>query len=87
MASEPRKPRGKQSPIFPLSRVAGQFLLAGQVLMVLSLCHFAALLWGEGRTEALLYIEAYAGSLASSLILLWGVTLWLDRLERKRAER
>ena len=82
-----QKQRNKKRPqLFPLSRGAGRFLLAGQIMTVLSLCHFTAMLFGEGRAEALLYIDAYAGSLSSAFMILWGTALGLDLLERKREE-
>lgn len=79
------RPRKWRIPL-RLSRGAQRFLLAGHILTVMSLCHFAALLFGEGRGEALLYIEPYMGSVASSLVILWGGALGLDWLERTRSE-
>ncbi len=86
MEFKQKQRKNKRLQIFPLSRGAGRFLLAGQIMTVLSLCHFAAMLCGEGRAEALLYIDAYAGSLSSALVILWGTALGMDLLERKRKE-
>ena len=69
--------------LFSLSRGAERFLLTGQIALLLSLCHFAAMLSGEGRAEALLYIDAYAGSLSGAFVILWGTALGLDLLERR----
>lgn len=86
MKHESHRPAALPFRLFPLSPGAGRFLLAGQIMTVLSLCHFAAMLAGEGRAEALLYIDAYAGSLASAAVILWGTALGLDLLERRREE-
>lgn len=75
--------RSSEKNIFSLTCSAGRFLLVGQILLVLSLCHFAAMLTGEGRAEALLYIDAYASSLSATFVILWGTALGLDLLERK----
>jgi hypothetical protein len=50
--------------------------------MLVSLCHFACLLGGEGQGEALLYMEVYMETVAVSAVLLWAGVLGLDWLER-----
>ena len=86
MESNRKQTKKQRYRLFPLSRGAGRFLLKGQILTVLSLCHFAAMLCGEGRAEALLYIDAYADSLSSAIMILWGTALGLDLLERRGKE-
>ena len=78
----PQRHRSSKKSKFPLTSRAGRFLLAGEILLVLSLCHFAAMLTGEGRAEALLYIDAYGDALSAALVILWGTALGLDLLER-----
>jgi hypothetical protein len=51
--------------------------------MLVSLCHFACLLGGEGQGEALLYMDVYMETVAVSAVLLWAGVLGLDWLERR----
>lgn len=60
---------------------AGKLLLAGHILILAALCDFAARL-ASGSVEHLLYLESFIGSVSSSVVLLWGIALgweWLDR--------
>ena len=78
--------RVKQRPSLPpwlLRPLAGKRLVAGHILMLISLCHFACLLGGEGQGEALLYMDVYMETVAVSAVLLWAGVLGLDWLERR----
>jgi hypothetical protein len=79
-------PRGKPPHPLPLLRpLAGRLLAGGHILILLSLCHFVALFHSGSRPEALLYLEPYMASVASSAAVLWAVVLgmdWLDRTDR-----
>ena len=78
--------RARQHPSLPPwlpHPLAGRLLVAGHILILLSLCHFACLLGGEGQGEALLYMEAYMESVALAPIPLWAGVLALDWLERR----
>ena len=86
MNIHPTPSKQQKRPLLLLSRRAGRFLLTGQILTVLSLCHFAAMLGGDGRAEALLYIDAYADALSSALVLLWGTALGMDLWERSEQD-
>lgn len=77
----------KKAPFRFLRPFAGRLLVAGHILILLSLCHFAALLSGEGQSEALLYMESYMGSVSASFTVLWAASLgmdWLDRTHKGR---
>lgn len=66
---------------------AGRLLVAGHILILISLCHFAALLSGEMQSEALLYMEAYMWSVSAAFTVLWAAVLgmdWLDRTHKGR---
>ena len=79
-------PRGKPSRLLPpLLPLSGKLLVGGHILILLSLCHFGALFHSGSRSEALLYLEPYMASVASSAAVLWAVVLgmdWLDRTDR-----
>ena len=74
--SIPKKPR-----LLYLHPHAQKLLLAGYILILLSLCDFAARLSSGNSLEPLLYIESYMGSVSSATILLWCGTLGMDWLE------
>ncbi len=60
---------------------AGKLLLAGHIIILSALCDFAARL-ASGSPEHLLYLESFIGSVSSAAVILWGVSLgweWLDR--------
>lgn len=59
-----------------------RLLLIGYILILLSLCDFAARLSTGGAVEPILYIEPYMGSVSSATILLWSAAIGLDWLER-----
>lgn len=79
-------PRGTPPrPLPPLLPLSGKLLVGGHILILLSLCHFVALFHSGSRPEALLYLEPYMASVASSAAVLWAVVLgmdWLDRTDR-----
>ncbi|MBQ9152108.1 MAG: hypothetical protein IJX72_07640 [Clostridia bacterium] len=77
---------GKRSPprLYPH---ASRLLLAGYILILLSLCDFAARLSAGTSVEPLLYIEPYMRSVSSATILLWGAAIGLDWLERTQNRR
>ena len=78
-----RTKKHRHLPLWLPSPLAGRLLVAGHILILLSLGHFAYLLGGEGQGEALLYMEAYMGSVALAPIPLWAGVLALDWLERR----
>lgn len=61
---------------------AARLLLTGYILILLSLCDFAARLYAGTSWEALLYIETYMGSVSAATVILWAAALGLDWLER-----
>lgn len=67
----------------PPSPVAGGLLVGGHVLLLLSLCHFIALFHSPHQVEALLYLEPYMDTFATSIVLLWLLVLGMDWLERR----
>ena len=71
---KPRKGRAGLSP-------AGRLLLAGHMLILLSLCDFAARMHTD-PTEPLLYLETFTESVSLTVILLWAASLGLDLLDR-----
>jgi hypothetical protein len=70
--------------LFPLRLMPHAFrlMLAGHILILLSLCDFAARLSAGGSVEVLLYIREYIHSAAAAWVMLWGAGLGLDLWER-----
>lgn len=71
----------KHISLFPSITTAGKLLLVGHMLIVAALCDFAAR-FATHSTEHLLYLEPFIGSVSSATVLLWGISLgweWLDR--------
>ena len=65
-----------------LSRRAGRMLAAGHMGILFCLC-LLWILWDSPlRGEALLYGEAYIRSVGGFGVILWGVALGMDWLER-----
>ena len=77
-----RSRRGKQTERWRLCAYARRTLTAGHMGLVLCLCCLWILLDSPLRGEALLYAEAYAGSVGGYLTVLWGAALGMDLLER-----
>ena len=71
-----------QRPRIGLCPHASRLLLAGYIVMVISLSDFAARLYAGESPAALMYIDAYMSSVASATLLLWAAALGLDYLER-----
>ena len=65
-----------------LCAYARQILAAGHMELLLCLCCLWILLDSPLRGEALLYADAYAGSVGGYVTVLWGVALGIDLLER-----
>lgn len=65
-----------------LCAYARQILAAGHMGLLLCLCCLWILLDSPLRGEALLYADAYAGSVGGYVTVLWGVVLGIDLLER-----
>lgn len=63
---------------------AGRLLAAGHMGVLLCLCVLHILLDSPLRGEALLYADAYAGSVGGYYVVLWGAALGVDWLERSR---
>ena len=61
---------------------ARSLLAVGHMLVALCLCCLRILLDSPLRGEAMLYAEAYAGSVGGYVTVLWGVALGIDLLER-----
>ncbi len=61
---------------------AFRLLLVGHILILLSLCDFAARLSAGGSVEVFLYIGEYMHSVAAAWVMLWGAGLGLDLWER-----
>ena len=57
-------------------------LAVGHMGILLSLCCLWILFDSPLRGEAMLYAEAYAGSVGGFFTVLWGVALGIDLLER-----
>lgn len=65
-----------------LSRRAGRLLAAGHMGILFCLC-LLWILWDSPlQGEALLYGEAYIRSVGGFCVILWGVALGMDWLER-----
>ena len=71
--------RAKMGHFCPFSK---RVLAVGHMGILLSLGCLRILLDSPLRGEALLYAEAYAGSVGGFLVVLWGVALGIDLLER-----
>ena len=74
----PRRPRGQ----WRLCAYAERLLAAGHMGVALCLCCLRILLDSPLRGEALLYADAYAGSVGGFVAVLGGVALGIDWLER-----
>ena len=74
-----KKPYG----IWELRPCASALLLVGYILMVLSLCDFAARLYEGISPDPALYIADFAHSVSSATAVLWASALGLDWMERK----
>ena len=69
---------------FPRLRpIAEALFLIGHVLLLLALEDYTLRLVTAPSPEVILYLEHFAGSISSSLVLLWIAVLGLDLLERK----
>lgn len=75
-----RTPQNK-SP-WRLCPYAARLLSAGHMGILFCLCCLWILLDSPMRGEALLYADAYVGSLGGFLAVLWSVGLGIDWLER-----
>lgn len=71
----------KHISLFPSTTPAGKLLLVGHMLILAALCDFAAR-FAAHSAEHLLYLDPFIGSVSSATVLLWGISLgweWLDR--------
>lgn len=74
-------------PVFRLPSLrpyAQGFCMAGHILILLAAEDMILRLESPPSAEALLYLEHFAGSLSSALVLLWLGVLGLDLWERLR---
>ena len=67
----------KKHPAAASRSPAGKLLLAGHILILLSLCDFTARL-ADHSVEHFLYTEHFMDSLSVALLLLWGLSLGMD---------
>ena len=68
-----------------LRPMAEALFLIGHVLLLLALEDYTLRLATTPSPEAVLYLEHFAGSVSSSLVILWMTILGLDWLERKHS--
>ena len=66
-----------------LRPMAEVLFLIGHVLLLLALEDYTLRLATPPSPEAVLYLEHFAGSVSSALMILWLTVLGLDLLERK----
>lgn len=66
-----------------LCAYAKRLLAAGHMGVLLCLCILRILLDSPMRSEALLYADAYAGSVGGFIVVLWSVALGVDWMERR----
>ena len=82
----PIHPTKSFRPSLPRLRpMAEGLLLGGHSLLLLALEDYALRLANNPSTDTLLYLEHFAGSVSSALVILWMAILGLDLLERRHA--
>ena len=81
----PRAPRPSR-PLPSLRPSAQGLCLGGHILLLLAIEDMILRL-GEPSSEALLYLEHFAGAMASALVLMWLGVLGLDLAERRLSTR
>ena len=78
--------RNLRLPQFPrLHPIAEALFLIGHVLLLLAVEDYTLRLSTAPSPEAILYLEHFAGSVSSALVLLWIAVLGLDLLEQKHS--
>lgn len=82
----PIHPTKSFRPSLPRLRpMAEGLLLGGHSLLFLALEDYVLRLSNTPSADTLLYLEHFAGSVSSALVILWMAILGLDWLERKHS--
>ncbi len=82
--------RARQSEKWGLCPFAARLLIAGEILILLALCDFAARLNVadlSGSAGAIHRLSDIGGSLSASIVILVAATLGLDYMERQHQQR
>ena len=84
--TSPRLPSSRRTPIKrrkrPVMPFSHRFLLVGHILILLSLCDFAARLHAGVSADPVLYIGEYFRSVSVSIVLVWAAGLGFDLWEK-----